>query len=791
MNPTKRRILDVWREHPEWSYSVKDIREAMDARKPQYPKIRELLSALVAEGNLALRRNKYVRDPSVTGKTAATGRAATGRAAAGNTAAGNTAAGNTAATAQGGKSAPGQRQRKNRGGDPQAPSPGPAGQRSGIFSAHPNGFGFVETPEVSQGVMIPAKYIGGALDGDRVRIESLPSRGTRREAGRIVEVLERRRSSMRGVLQNQYGQLWLAPVSEKLPLIFITGESPGEGLPHPVGEGALAEVEITHYPEHHDEAPEGRIVRMFGETGQSLPAVIDHILHDLDLSEDFSPAVRAEMNSLVKSEKAAKAGKGNKDAQPKEKGREDLRHLPFVTIDGEDARDFDDAVCLETLPGGGRRLWVSIADVADYVKPGTAVDDDAYRKGTSVYLPRRVLPMLPRLLSDDLCSLKPRQPRRVLTCEMTIGPKGKRTAYRIYQAVIESKARLTYNAVQRWFEKGEKGGIAAGLLEMLTAMRALAAQLREKRDARGAVGFVFPEIHIDLNKQGEPKGFRETYSTEATRLIEQFMLEANETVAEHCQAKDLRVLYRVHEPPSKIKLAALAETLWNFNLEAGQDSLSTPQGISALLAKIADHPQREEVELTILKAMNQAQYRARDEGHFALAAEHYCHFTSPIRRYPDLIVHRALKASFGGRKNLPALAAEAGAELSFRERTAADAESRVKRLYMVVFMEPRLGESFAATVNGVGEHGLWLRLREFPVNGLLPAASLPGGRQLDRKRGAPVSSARGRNFAIGDRLTVTLARADRLAQQLDFEFVKLGWEGEQERVSLGTGSVEI
>ena len=790
MNPTKRSILALWRKNPGWSYSVKDIREALDAKKPHFPKIRELLSAFVAEGELTLRRNQYVRDPLAMDKTAATGRTTAGKTApAGKTA---KAAG---AKARGGKHAPGAPRRKNRAGDAQAPSPELARQRTGIFSAHPNGFGFVETPEVTEGVMIPAKYIGGALNGDRVRIEPLPGRGTRREAGSIVEVLERRRSNVRGVLRKENGQWWLTPVSEKLPLIFIVGKDPEEILSADAEKGTaaeitLAEVELTHYPEHHDEAPEGRIVRVFGEKGLTLPAVIDHILHDLDLSEDFSPETRAEMNSLVRRPKDAKAGKaGNTTENGAEntveisvaiggKGREDLRHLPFVTIDGEDARDFDDAVCLETLPGGDRRLWVSIADVAAYVKSGTAVDDDAYRKGTSVYLPRRVLPMLPRLLSDDLCSLKPRQPRKVLTCEMTLNPKGVRTAYRVYEAVIESKARLTYNTVQRWFEKEEAGGMTAGVREMLTAMRALAVQLRKMRDARGSVGFVLPEIHIDLNKQGEPKGFRETYPTEATRLIEQFMLEANETVAEHCHGNGLPVLYRVHEPPTKTKLAALAETLWNFNLESSQGALSTPQGLSAVLARAVDHPQREQVELTILKAMNQAQYRARDEGHFALAAEHYCHFTSPIRRYPDLIVHRALKASFRRGKRGQTSPAEAGAELSLRERTAAEAESRVKRLYMVLFMEPKLGESFGATVNGVGEHGLWLRLREFPVNGLLPSASLPGGHRFDRKRGVLVSSARGRNFAIGDRLTVTLARADRLAQQLDFEFVKLGWEEE-------------
>lgn len=774
MNPTNRSILALWRENPGGSFSVKNIREALDAKKPQYPKIREILAALVAGGDLALRRNSYVRDPQATGKTA------TGKNTAGKSAAGK--------TSKGRKSAPARHQPKNRGDTPKADSPGAEGPREGFFSAHPNGFGFVEMPNVSEGVMIPGKFIGGALDGDRVRIESLPARGTRREAGKIVEVLERRRSAVRGVLRKEYGQWWLTPLSEKLPLIFIVGKMPEEGLPATEGtaaedtgaggtaaEGMLTEVEITHYPEHHDEAPEGRIVQVFGEQGTSLSALIDHILHDLELSEDFSAETRAEMNSLVKSEKAAKAEKSRSKGG---KAREDLRHLPFVTIDGEDARDFDDAVCLETLPGGERRLWVSIADVGAYVRPGTAVDEDAYRKGSSVYLPRRVLPMLPRLLSDNLCSLKPKQPRRVMTCEMTLNSKGARTGYRVYEAIIESKARLTYNKVQSWFEKGEKGGLAAGLLEMLNAMRALAAQLRKLRDARGAVGFVFPEIHIDLDKKGEPKGFRETYSTEATRLIEQFMLEANETVAEHCQANGLPMLYRVHEPPSKTKMTALTETLWNFNLEVAQGGLSTPQGISDLLARVADHPQREQVELAILKAMNQAQYRARDEGHFALAAEHYCHFTSPIRRYPDLIVHRALKASFRGGGKVPKPPAEAGVELSLRERTAADAESRVKRLYIVVFMEPKLGETFGATVNGVGEHGLWLRLREFPVNGLLPAARLPGDHRFDRKRRALVSRARGRDFAIGDRLTVTLARADRLAQQLDFEFVKLGWERE-------------
>ena len=736
MTPTKGRVLALWRKHQERALSLKDIRRALAPNKQHQQKIREILAALVAGGKLVRKHHGYLLAPKAH-KQAKTPSPAPGGVT-----------GETTRTTAG-KSA------------------GKGEAVEGVFSAHPSGFGFVDRPGDGDSLMIPRRHIGGALTGDRVRVELLPDSGGKGRAGKITDVLERARVRVRGRVEAHDGDWWLASLNEKLPLIHLPHDDAAEAE----AEGRVVEVEITRYPEAYDQAPEGRIARVFGEEGETASGIIDHILQDLGLSDRFSAATRAEMQSL------------REDAPLSASGREDLRHLPFLTIDGEDARDFDDAVCLEILPKGIRRLWVAIADVAAYVRSGSAVDEDAYRKGTSVYLPRRVLPMLPQTLSNNLCSLKPNRPRLALTCRMDIAADGHRTGYRVYESIIESKARLTYNQVQQFFDgdgdspagKGKPPPIPKQLREMLATMRTLAATLRAMRTGRGALDFMFPELRFVLNRQGHPKGLREAYPTEATRLIEQFMVEANETVAGHCQQHGLPILYRVHEPPPADKAAGLSQTLWNFNLAIKERNLLRPGGIQTLLAKAAGHPQREQVELAILKAMSQAQYRPRNEGHFALAADNYCHFTSPIRRYPDLLVHRALKAELS-RRAKPPFPMEAGIALSTRERTAGEAEGRVKRLYLVLFMESRLGETFPASVIGVSERGLWLRLREMPVEGLLPAGTLPGGPlRYDRARNALSARGRGRAHGLGDRVTVTLARADRLAQQLEFSYLGRGW----------------
>ncbi|MDH5752709.1 MAG: VacB/RNase II family 3'-5' exoribonuclease, partial [Deltaproteobacteria bacterium] len=491
--------------------------------------------------------------------------------------------------------------------------------------------------------------------------------------------------------------------------------------------------------------------------------VVRHIIADTGLTTEFSRGTHAEMERLPASPDISSG-----------QGRVDLRNRLFVTIDGKDARDFDDAVCLEAMENGNWRLLVSIADVAEYVLPGTAVDDDAYRKGTSVYFPGQVYPMLPHALSNDLCSLKPRVPRLCLTCEMELTAGGQRVGHRIFESTIRSQARLTYGQVQQYFDTGTRGTLTGPVAAMLAEMRRLAKVLRDKRSKRGSLDFTFPEYRFDLDQKGYPKRINVFYPNEATRLIEQLMLEANEAVAWEASRLELPILYRVHDPPPGDLVDDLLLKLWNFGLSASREDLLSSPGLKGILAQARDNPRFEQIELAVLKSLSQARYREENSGHFALGAEHYTHFTSPIRRYPDLLLHRALKSHIRKRPEPPALPANAGLALSTLERIASEAEQRVNRLYKVMFMEKHVGEVFNGTVTGLSERGVQLSLDEYPVDGWLPSEKIPGPRlRYDRRKDILTASGR-RPVKLGDRLSVQLNRADRLTQELDFSLISWG-----------------
>jgi ribonuclease R len=710
LKPTPRRILALWRSRPEWQADLSDMRKALELKGPAQEALHAALEQLVSEGRLRFDQRRY-RLP-------------------------------------GGAAAP---------AEPQA-------RHEGLFSAHRDGYGFVAVGALRQSLFIPPPEVGGALDGDWVRVESVPAQARRRSYGRITSVLERRRVQLRGRLHHQDGRMWLLPLTERLPDALIP-RGQDAGLP----SGTLVDAVITHFPENVEDYPQARVLGAVPDNDE-IDQIIDNILANTALHLGFSPDTMAEMVAL----------KGEA-IPPPEGTREDLTALPFVTIDGEDARDFDDAVCLETLPGGHDRLWVAIADVAAYVRPGSAVDAEAYAKGTSVYFPARVLPMLPERLSNDLCSLRPHEPRPTLVCELELDARGEPLRRRVYEALIRSQARLTYAQVQRLFEGDADAVPAPALRDMLARMRQVAATLREKRTARGALGFVFPEARFALDAGGLPVRILRTFPTEATRLIEQFMLEANETVARHCEAHGLAMLYRVHDAPPADALQALVPLLWNAGVQVQREALETPQGISAVLTRLEQHPARENLELSILKSLAQAVYRETNDGHFALAATHYCHFTSPIRRYPDLLVHRALKAWLAaGRKGAarkPPLPPGAGDHLSAFERIAADAEGQVGRLYRVLYMEPRLGEEFAGRVVGLSERGLNVALRDEFVEGYLPLDLLRDDHyRFDARRNVLEGSRRRQHIGLGQRLVLRLVKAERHTQQMEFAWVRWGWD---------------
>lgn len=718
MKASPRRVLALWRNNPHWRASQKDVRDALGGGKARSARLQSLLNDLVDQGRLVYERQRYRLSLS----------------------------------------APAHREKPAKSGD----------ALTGVFSAHPDGYGFVAVEQLGRSVFVPPRKIGGALDGDTVALRMEPRKDTQRTSGKITEVVMRKRTTLRGMVHQERGEQWLLPLNEKLPMVFLEPGASSVAF----ARGDLVEAEFTSYPPDSRTAPAGRVVRVLADADSPLQ-IIDNILADLAILTDFSQAARREMEALA-----------GLPAEPAGEAREDLTGLPFVTIDGADARDFDDAVCLVAGTTGRRRLLVAIADVAEYVRPGSAVDRDAYARGTSVYFPERVVPMLPEELSNDLCSLKEGLPRPTLVCEMTLDAAGDTKDFRIFEAVIRSKARLTYEQVQRFFDGGKVTTLkkAAPLAPMLTEMLHLSRLLAEKRNARGALAFEFPEASFTFSAPGVPDKIDQSFATPATRLIEQFMLEANETVAWHCETTGIPILYRAHDPPPPDAMADLRVQLLNFGLTLTEQEFRRPGGINRLLALAESHPAKEEIGLAILKSMSQAQYRARNDGHFGLGATHYTHFTSPIRRYPDLLVHRALKQSLAGGKPAKPPPENSGLHLSTCERTAAEAESRVKRLYRVLYMERFVGEHFAGTVSGLNARGLWVTLKSHFVDGLLPLTMLPDDHYRFDPRRNVVRAARGkRQIALAQRLTVQLVRAERLTQQLEFGFVAWDWEEEPER----------
>ncbi len=611
------------------------------------------------------------------------------------------------------------------------------GNRGGVLMVHRNGFGFVNVPELPRDLFIPRRHLSGAMDGDGVEVEMLPSRkgggGGGGSAAKISKIIWRKRTYVRGRMRKE-GRSWLLePLNKRLPWMYV------DGVATSTKEGTLVRGRISEYPSSGGYA-RVQFEQVISEA-QDIHALSAHILDDLEIRQHFPSEC----------EVAAKELKQN---PPDISGphRCDLRQLPFITIDGESAQDFDDAIHLAT-EGKNWRLRVAIADVSAYLPSDSPIDNEARRRGTSVYLPDTMVPMLPRVLCTDLCSLVPHQARAVMVCDMLINGKGGRIKYRIYHATIISQARLTYTQVQSFFSDSDdlpRTAVGDSFAPMLSDMRELARVLRELRHERGALNFDFSEPQLQLDKQGRPIGIVLNKPTEATQLIEQFMLEANETTAVHALKNRLSVLFRVHEPPPTDKLPEVLGQLENFGILATEKDLRKPKKLQELLVQAQQHPLSETVQLILLKSMSQAVYHHKNIGHFALNASYYTHFTSPIRRYPDLILHRAISARLLN-KPLLRLSGVEGLLLSQAERSAATAEQSINRLYQIVLLEPQLGRTFSATIASRNDYGLNLQLHSPPVRGFMP-----------------LTSATSTNLQAGQDISCVLVRASRADLELEF-----------------------
>ncbi len=631
---------------------------------------------------------------------------------------------------------------------------------AGRFQARRNGSGFVIPDDGSAEVSIPLDAVGSARDGDRVvaRIERR-RRGQRLE-GSVVRVLERARSTVVGTFH-------LARSGRRgTPLGFVVPEDPRQGpdvVVAPGGvdpqDGDIVVVRMLEWGEGR-RAALGEVERILGRPG--APGVdILAILHGHELPFEFPAAVEREAEGI------AKRGIHARDLET----REDFRdHLVF-TIDPADAKDHDDALSIRRLDDGGWEVGVHIADVSWYVRENTALDGEAALRGTSVYLVDRVVPMLPHALSSDLCSLRPGEDRLTLSLLLRLDAGGGVGASRLVRAVVRSRHRLSYEEAQSVLDG--TASIDAETDAALRDLARLAEALRRKRTDRGSLDFDLPESRVILNASGEPTDIQRVLRLESHRLIEDFMLLANETIAARAEGRGLPFVYRIHEPPDEARLQQLAEFAALFGHRFSGAGRVRPQAVQQLLERVQGRPEEALLSTTVLRSMKQARYSAENLGHFGLAARRYTHFTSPIRRYPDLIVHRLCGRYFlDGEEPGHGLAetlATVARLSSERERVAVAAERDSIELKKVEFMERHLGAEFDGTISGVRAFGFHVLLDTYHVDGLVHVSSLDDDYYVFvEDRYELVGESRGRRFRIGDRVKIQVAAVNRESRHIDF-----------------------
>jgi ribonuclease R len=625
----------------------------------------------------------------------------------------------------------------------------------GAVQGHPDGYGFVVPDEGGDDVFLSSREMHKVLHGDRVAVRVTGSDRRGRPEGEIVEVLERVNREVVGRLHEERGVWFVEAENRRISQDIVI--PPGErGRAKP---GEVVVVEITEQPSEHREAA-GRVKEVLGHATD--PGIeIEIALRKHALPFEFSREAERQAKRLPAEVRPADR-----------KGREDLTHLPLVTIDGETAKDFDDAVWCERK-GRGFRLVVAIADVSHYVRDGDALDRDARERGNSVYFPRRVIPMLPEELSNELCSLKPEVDRCSMVCDMEIGATGAIKGYRFYPALIHSRARLTYTEVWQWLSEpaSATSKAARALLPHLESLYALYKVLAKAREKRGAIDFDTVELALVFDDSGRIERIVPAPRNDAHKLIEECMLAANVCTADFLRAREHPALYRVHEGPPPDKLAALKDFLAGCALSLGGGDDPKAADYAKLLQSIEGRPDQALLQTVLLRSLAQAQYRPDNAGHFGLAFDAYAHFTSPIRRYPDLLVHRAIRACLDGKRYTPhGMSWEAlGTHCSMTERRADEATRDVEQWLKCWYMRDRVGEVYEGTVSGVAGFGLFVTLDGMNVDGLVHVTEL--GRdyfQFDRGRHALVGEKSGRIFQLAGRVRVRVARVDLETSKIDF-----------------------
>lgn len=619
------------------------------------------------------------------------------------------------------------------------------------------GHGFVVPDEVKGDVFVPAPQLGDAQAGDRVVVRVEKRRRGRNPEGSIVRVLERARTQVVGVYHRRGRFAYLVPEEGTLRRDVFLAAGPQTGARD--GDVVVARI-VDWGGDHHD--PVGEVTEVLGRPGD--PGVdILAIVHAHELRSDFpaeaAGAARQQARRGISASELA--------------AREDYRDLAVFTIDPVDAKDHDDALSIQRLDSDSWSVGVHIADVSHYVPPGSEIDQEALERATSVYLVDRVLPMLPEELSADLCSLRPGADRLTVSAWLLLDATAAVKSVRYAAGVIRSQKALSYEEAQEIIDG--KGRSPEELRRSLVELRDLALHLRRRRLTRGGLDFDLPEARVIVNAAGEPTQIQRLLRLESHQLIEEFMILVNQSVARLAERKALPFLYRIHEPPDPDRLERLREFLAGLGLKLPKAAERSPRALQRLLEQVDGRPEEAVVSTLVLRSMKQARYSAKLEGHFGLGLRAYSHFTSPIRRYPDLVVHRVLGSAVLGRGKLdPALADRLGTvaeRASQREREAVEAERDSVELKKMEYMERHVGDEFAGTISGVKAFGFFVMVDEVLVEGLVHVSELEDDYyRFVEEEYSLVGEGRRRRFRLGDRVRVQVVRVERGARQLDLRF---------------------
>lgn len=636
---------------------------------------------------------------------------------------------------------------------------------SGKFIGHPRGFGFVAYDEPGHDdIFIPPTEVNGAINGDRVMVRIAESSGGDRREGAIIRILERGTTQVVGTFQDNKGFGFVVSDDKKMNMdLFIAKDDTLGAI-----DGHKVVVEITGWPEGRKSAT-GMVKQILGHKNDPGVDILS-IIHKYGIEIEFPQTVLDEANAVPD------------EIDPDDlNGRRDLRNEQIVTIDGADAKDLDDAVQVVKLQDGTYKLGVHIADVSHYVTVGSEMDREAYDRATSVYLTDRVIPMIPHRLSNGICSLNPQVDRLTLSCEMVFNDQGEVVSHEIFQSVIRTAARMTYTDVYEILEQDnqELKEKYSELVPMFELMKDLADMLRNKRMRRGAIDFDFKESKVLVDEDGTPTDVVVRERTVSERLIEEFMLAANETVAEHFHRMEVPALYRIHEDPKPEKLQRFFEFVTNFGIVVkGTGSQVHPRALQEIVESVAGKPEEPVVSTMMLRSMQQAKYSAESLGHFGLSTEFYTHFTSPIRRYPDLIIHRLIRTyliqkdlSDATLSHWDANMDDIATHTSERERRAVEAERDTDALKKTQFMADKIGMEFTGIISSVTNFGLFVELPN-TIEGLVHVSNMTDDfYRFDDRQMMMIGERSNRQFRIGDEVEIKVIGVKPEESAIDFEIV--------------------